>query len=354
MRLTDLCKPTCNHEHSHDFARFPPLAFRLAPACSPRESPARGRSLKLGPPGRRSEEALDGAPSASVSHARSPRRGEGRAPLGTVLPGGSFETTRRLGRGFRPSERRGGLPLTRSVASRPRGAFASSGAGRSVLADGLPGSQDRCLRSSRQRGRRVSDQRAFPPISRTFRARLHGRFRSRSPASCNRNDSRARPRGPTGPLPDRARSYPRTPGMGGSALARRHRPALHGPGGQGAALAASASSRQSPDELPRNRFPPGTSLHEPAPRPAGGACRVRRRRREDEITRVACSRRIRAGSTARAPDPEGRPPCRPREGEARLAAPEVPFNRRRCQLCIRPFPQVVANLWRWPRAPPPV
>jgi len=33
----------------------------------------------------RSEVALDGAPSASVSRARSPRRGEGRAPLGTVL-----------------------------------------------------------------------------------------------------------------------------------------------------------------------------------------------------------------------------------------------------------------------------
>jgi len=65
MRLLDLCKPTCTTS-TRGFVRLP-----LS--------------------GERSEEALDGAPSASVSRARSPRRSEGRAPLGTVLRERSFE-----------------------------------------------------------------------------------------------------------------------------------------------------------------------------------------------------------------------------------------------------------------------
>jgi hypothetical protein len=113
-----------HHEHSWtslDFLRSRPSLRRSA---RPGENPARGRSLMQGPSRRRSEEALDGAPSAlasqklaALAEARVARRSvpcSARAEL---------QAARRLGRRFRPFQRRAGLPLTRSVApatSRPR------------------------------------------------------------------------------------------------------------------------------------------------------------------------------------------------------------------------------------------
>jgi len=111
--------------------------------------------------------------------------------------------------------------------------------------------------------------------------------------------------------------------------------------GPGAALAAPASSRLCPEELPRNRSLPSTSLHEPVPRSGWRTGRVRRRRRENELTRGPRLREVRAATLRPAcavrsgagfwPRPdhvtEGRPPCLPREGETRLAAPEVPSDR---------------------------
>jgi len=107
-----------------------------------------------------------------------------------------------------------------------------------------------------------------------------------------------------------------------------------------AALAASASSRRCPEELPRNRSLPSTSLHELVPR-SGWRSRPRAASppRERAHPRASLSRDPRRHATPLArrsdsrfwPRPdhvtEGRPPDRPREGETRLAAPEVPSGR---------------------------
>jgi hypothetical protein len=151
--------------------------------------------------------------------ARSPRRSEGRAPLGTVLPEGRFESARRLDGVFGRPRGEGELPLTRSVAPGLGGAFAFPRPRRPILSDGPPGSQNRCLRSSRQRGRRTSAQRAFPPVARTLgdplaRA-LSGAVRRLLAIETIHEHDRWNP---PEPFPV-ARGCPRAPGRGGCALA---------------------------------------------------------------------------------------------------------------------------------------
>jgi hypothetical protein len=174
-----------------------------------------------------------------------------------------------------------------------------------VLADDPPGSQDRRSRSSRQRGRRISIQRAFPPLKGPVHARLRGRFRCRSPASCNRYESRARPRGP---LRTRSRTREVALARRGVAAALLRAPPAGASRSRGpvAALAASASSRHCLEELPRNRSLPSTSLHEPVPR-SGWRSRPRAASppRERAHPRALAIREIRAATprTARAGAP---------------------------------------------------
>jgi hypothetical protein len=86
------------------------------------------------------------------------------------------------------------------------------------------------------------------------------------------------------PLPERVR-LPSPARDTAAALLRAPPAGASRSRGPGAALAASASSRQCPEELPRNRSLPSTSLHGPVPPPAGEADRARRRRRWNEPTR---------------------------------------------------------------------
>jgi hypothetical protein len=131
-----------------------------------------------------------------------------------------------------------------------------------------PRCQDRRLRSSRQRGRRASIQRAFPPPmapSAPACAGVSGAAR-RLPAieTIHERDCLDH----TEPDPY-ARGHPRPPGGMAAALLRAPPVGASRSRGPGAALAASASSRQCLEELPRNRSLPSTSSHEPVPPPAG-------------------------------------------------------------------------------------
>lgn len=230
--LTSFCKPTCHHEHSRislDFLRSPAGSRRRA---RPGERPARGRNLMLGPSRRRSEEALDGAPSASVSPGSQPSPERGSRAARYRAPRREVRVGAPPGRRFRPSERRGGAASDALCRSRPR------------WGSRLPSARDGpSSRTARPGARTVASAplvkegvapRPSAPFHRSrgpLRSRLRGRFGRRSPASCNRNDSRARPLEPTGPFPV-ARGCPRASGTGGSALARRRRPANHSPGGR--------------------------------------------------------------------------------------------------------------------------
>jgi len=255
MRLTSLCKPTCHHEHSRtslDFLRSPAGSRRRA---RPGERPARGRNLKLGPSRRRSEEALDGAPSASVSPGSqpSPKRGSRaarcRAPRREVRVGAP------PGRRFRPSERRGGAASDALCRSRPRWGFRlPSARGGPSFRTGPPGSQDRCLRSSRQRGRRTSTQRAFPPVARTLgdplaRA-LSGAVRRLLAIETIHEHDRWNP---PEPFPV-ARGCPRAPGRGGCALAnaagRRFTAQGAGSGSRRIGLVQAMPGRATPKPIP--------------------------------------------------------------------------------------------------------
>jgi len=245
----------------------------------------------------------------------SPRRGSRAARY--RAPQAELRATRRLGRRFRPFQRRAGSASDALCRARCRPSLRTT----------FPGSQDRRLRSSRQRGRRTSIQRVFPPLSGPIHARLRRRFRCRSPASCNRYDSRARLHGP-----HRARSRTCEVALTrrGAAAALLRAPPAGASRSRGpvAALAASASSRQCLEELPRNRSLPSTSLHEPVPR-TGWRSRPRAasppRERDHPRAPLArdprchATRRLRGRSSSRfwpRPDhvTEGRPSCRPREG----------------------------------------
>jgi hypothetical protein len=164
--------------------------------------------------------------------ARSPRRSEDRAPLGTVLPEGRFESARRLDGVFGRPRGEGELPLTRSVAPDLGGAFAfprpeaAHPFGRPAREPGPLPPLLSSKRASHFGPARLSTGRTDPR-----RPACAGAFRRRSPASCNRNDPRARPQEPTGTRPRCAR-LPSCARDGRLRSRERRRPAIHGPGGR--------------------------------------------------------------------------------------------------------------------------
>jgi hypothetical protein len=282
-------------------------------------------------PPRRSEEALDGAlPLRSALGSQpSPERGSRAARYRAPRFGGASS-------GEPPGTAFWAVPeaswsasdaLCRARADRPCGRPARE-----------PGPPLPLLSSKRAAH---LDPARLPPPKRPVHARLRGRFRCRSPASCNRYDSRARPRGPHQTLPRRVRLPSPAVGTWRQRSCEHRRPALLGPGGRerlSPHRPRPGNARRSYPETDPCRAPRFMSSSRG---PAGEAGRMRRRRREDDLTREPRSREIRAATlrAARAvrsdarfwPRPdhvtEGRPPCRPREGEARLAAPEMPSSR---------------------------
>jgi len=330
MRLTSLCKPTCNHEHSRsslDFLRSPAGSHRQT---RPGERPARGRNLKLGPSRRRSEEALDGAPSASVSSGSQPSPERGSRAARYRSPRREVRVGVPPGRRFRPSERREGAASDALCRSRPRWGFRlPSARGGPSLRTARPGARTAASAPLVKEGVALRPSAPFHRSHGPSATRLRGRFQAPFAGFLQSKRSTSTTAGThRNPSPLREVALVR-PGWA-AALSRTPPAGDSQPRGPVAALAASASSRQCQDELPRNRSPPSTSFHGLVPRRAGGASLVRRHRREDETTHFPCLRRVHAGPTACAGAPEGRPPCFPREGETRLAAPEVPSGRGGC------------------------
>jgi len=302
MRLLDLCKPTCTTS-TRGFVRLP-----LS--------------------GERSEEALDGAPSASVSRARSPRRSEGRAPLGTVLRERSFER-RAVWDGVFGRSRGEGSASDTLCRARCRSSLRTTLPGARTAAPAPLVKEGGASRSSAPFHRRRAPPR---PLAQALQVPLTGFLQSIRVTS-------ATAWAPSNPVRTREVALARR--NVAAALLRAPPAGASRSRGPVAALAASASSRRCPEELPRNRSLPSTSLHELRPairleKPA--ACGVAAARTSSPaglaLARSAPPRhaRLRARSDSRfwpRPDhvTEGRPPGGPREGETRLAAPEVPSGR---------------------------
>jgi len=228
MRLLDLCKPTCT------------TSTRGLRPISSRARGVKWRLTALLP--------LRSAGLAALAEARVARRS-----VPCSASGASSGTP--PGTGFSAVREASGSASDALCRARCRPSLRTT----------FPGSQDRRFRSSRQRGRRISIQRAFPPPKGPVHTRSRRRFRCRSPASCNRYDSRARPRGSHRTL-SRTREVALTRRGVAAALLRAPPAGASRSRGPVAALAASASSRRCPEELPRNRSLPSTPLHEPVPR----------------------------------------------------------------------------------------
>jgi len=258
-----------------------------------------------------------------------PRRSEGSRAARYRAPQAELRATHRLGRRFRPSERRASLPLARSVAP-----------ALPVLANGPPGRQDRCLRSSRQRGRRTSIQRAFPPPMGAVHACLRRRFGAarRFPAidtihERDRVDL-------IEPAPGTREVALARSGYGGGALAsttgRRFSVQGAGSGSRRIGLVQAMPGGATPKPIPAEHL---ASWARPAAgwrsRPRAASPPLERAHPRAPLARASrrhATRRLRGRSGSRlSPRPdhvtEGRSPCRPREGETRLAAPEVPSGR---------------------------